>query len=77
MTSQILDRLGAAQSVDVLHLFRDMLVDITCATAFNYQIGALQGRSQGRGVNYLVQAIDDFVKRGIVVGESRVTPLAV
>ena len=77
MTPQILERLGGAQSVDVLHLFRDMLVDITCATAFNYQIGALQGRSQGRGVNYLVQAIDDFVKRGIVVSESRITSLSV
>ena len=77
MTSQILERLGGAQSVDVLHLFRDMLVDITCATAFNYQIGALQDRSQGRGVNYLVQSIDDFVKRGIVVSESRITPLSV
>ncbi|KZV73892.1 cytochrome P450 [Peniophora sp. CONT] len=65
-TVEILEKLGGDESVDVLHLFRDMLVDIICAASFSHKIGALKDRAQGKGVNYLVQAVDDFAKRGVL-----------
>ena len=65
---QIIEKLARnSESIDVLHLFRDMMVDIICATSFTYRIGALEDRAQGKGVNYLVRAVDDWPKRAIIV----------
>ena len=44
-----------------------MLVDIICTTSFSFKVGALRDRAEGKSVNYLVQAVDDFAKRGVLV----------
>ncbi|KZV73896.1 cytochrome P450 [Peniophora sp. CONT] len=67
-TVEILEKIGVNESIDVLHLFRDMMVDIICAASFSHKIGALQNRAQGKGVNYLVQAIDDWLERAVLRG---------
>ena len=64
---QILETLYTDRSVDVLHLFREMLVDIICETSLRCKIGALQTRVRQHCRHYLVQAIDDFPKRGVLV----------
>ncbi|VDB87917.1 unnamed protein product [Peniophora sp. CBMAI 1063] len=67
-TVEILEKLAGSEAIDVLHLFRDMMVDIICTTSFNYDIGALKDRAQGKDVNYLVRAVDDWPTRAILRG---------
>ncbi|KZV62245.1 cytochrome P450 [Peniophora sp. CONT] len=56
------------EAVDVLHLFREMLVDIICEASFNYKVGALKARTRDHRQHYLVRAIDDFPKVGVLRG---------
>jgi hypothetical protein len=64
----MLEVLNGKQAVDVLHLFREMLVDIIGAASFSYNPGAIAARAAGSvEEHYLVRAVDDFAKRGILV----------
>ena len=64
---QILEQTGGKEAVDVLHLFREMLVDIICEASFNFKVGALKARTKDGKQHCLVRAIDDFPKAGVLV----------
>ena len=63
-----MEKTGGKEAVDVLHLFREMLVDIICEASFNFKVGALKARTREGHQHYLVRAIDDFPKVGVLVG---------
>lgn len=44
-----------------------MLVDIICEASFGVKLGVLQARTYRHREHYLVRAIDDFPKAGVLV----------
>ncbi|KDQ63971.1 hypothetical protein JAAARDRAFT_165949 [Jaapia argillacea MUCL 33604] len=60
-----LDVIAASRSVDCLALFRQMMVDVVCASSFGQGAGAL-ARWAVDGEGFLAMAINDFPKRGIL-----------
>ncbi|KAI0036316.1 cytochrome P450 [Vararia minispora EC-137] len=63
---EILESINGKRSVDCLHHFREMLVDVICSASFSYDAGAVRGRAEGKENHFLVRAVDDFPKRGIL-----------
>ncbi|TFY65879.1 hypothetical protein EVG20_g5213 [Dentipellis fragilis] len=63
--AEILDNISGRTSVDCLDLFRQLLVDVSSATAFGYRVAALSKWAIDT-VDPLSTAIGDFPKRGIL-----------
>ncbi|KZT29554.1 cytochrome P450 [Neolentinus lepideus HHB14362 ss-1] len=61
----ILENLGGRTALDCLTLFRQLMVDVVCASSFGYQPGALSKWTVD-SEDALSMAINDFPKRGIL-----------
>ncbi|EPQ58851.1 cytochrome P450 [Gloeophyllum trabeum ATCC 11539] len=61
----ILENLGGKSALDCLTLFRQLMVDVVCASSFDHEAGALANWTT-ESEDALSTAINDFPKRGIL-----------